>query len=506
MLNRLQKIIELSPDSNLIERAFEFAENAHLGQKRISGEDYIIHPLRVAETLTKLGLDSKTIVAALLHDVPDDTSVSLQEIKKNFGEEITFLVNGVSKLGKLRYPKNNIDIKPIKKGDKEVADLRTESLRKMFFAMAQDIRVILIKLADRLDNMKTLNYLPKEKQKRIAMETMEIFAPIANRLGIGEIKGSLEDLSFPYLYPKEHNWLMENVKERYEIRKKYLKKIELFLNKILEKEKIKLIDIHFRSKRYWSLYQKLLKYEMNLDRVYDLVALRIIVAESDADEDLAEQKNRQKKDASNVRACYEVLGIIHKLFKPLPGRIKDYIAFPKPNGYQAIHTTCFCLEGKITEIQIKTKEMHKKAEYGIIAHWAYKEGKGSVLLKKKFAWIQQLRDWQEKTENQEEFLQSLKIDFFKGRIFVFTPKGDVIDLPEGACAIDFAYAVHTDIGNQCSWAKVNEKIISFARPLQNGDIVRIIIDKNRKPSQDWLKIVKTSLARSRIKDWFKKNG
>ncbi len=502
----LQKIIKLSSDPNLIEKAFKFAEHAHLGQKRLSKKDYITHPLGVAKILAKLELDPKTIAAALLHDVPDDTLISLHDIEKNFGEEISFLVSGVSKLGKLRYPKNNIDIKTIKERNKGPIDLRTENLRKMFFAMAQDIRVILIKLADRLDNMKTLNYHSREKQKRIAMETLEIFAPIANRLGIGEIRGGLEDLSFPYLYPKEHSWLIKNIKERYELREKYLEKLKPFIYKILKKEKIKVIDIHSRPKHYWSLYQKLLKHGVNFDRIYDLVALRIIIASADADKGSVAQKDGQKKDISEIKACYEALGIIHKFFKPLLGRIKDYIAFPRPNGYQAIHTTCFCLDGKITEIQIKTKEMHERAEYGIAAHWAYKEGMGSSSLKKKFAWVQQLRDWQKKIETPKEFLESLKIDFFKNRIFVFTPKGDVIDLPEGACPIDFAYAIHTDIGNQCSGAKINEKIAPLSQSLQNGDIVRIVTDKNRKPSRNWLEIVKTGMAQSRIKDWFKRES
>ena len=491
----LQKIIRSSSDPNLIEMAFKFAESAHLGQKRLSKEDYITHPLKVAEVLAKIGLDSKTVAAALLHDVPDDTSVSFQDISKKFGKEVCFLVQGVSKLGKLYYPKNDLVVKPIKERDKESIDPRVENLRKMFFAMAQDLRVVLIKLADRLDNMKTLNYLAKEKQKQIAMETLEIFAPLANRLGIGEIKGGLEDLAFPYLYPKEYDWLIKNVKEKYDTRKKYLEKVKSFLLKILEKEKIKLIDIHPRAKNYWSLYQKLLKNEMDFDRIYDLVALRIIL------EDINPE---QKRDS--LQEVYEVLGIIHKFFKPLPGRIKDYIAFPKPNGYQAIHTTCFCLEGKITEIQIKTKKMHEEAEYGIAAHWAYKEGVGFKSQKKRFAWVRQLGYWQKKIEAPKEFLESLKIDFFKNRIFAFTPKGDVIDLPEGATPIDFAYAVHSDIGNQCCGAKINGKIASLSQQLQNGDIVRIIIDKNKKPSQDWLKIVKTNVARSRIKSWFKQES
>jgi len=415
--------------------------------------------------------------------VPDDTQRTLEDIKKEFGREIAFLVEGVSKLGKLRYPKEGLEVKSPESRQKEPIDLRAENLRKMFFAMAEDLRVVLIKLADRLHNMETLGSLPPEKRNRIALETLEIFAPLANRLGIGGMRDRLQDLAFLYLYPKEYEWLMNNVKEKYEKREKYLKKVKRALIKILKKEKIKPIDIHSRPKHYWSLYQKLLKYEMNFERIHDLVALRVIV--------------------DDVRTCYEILGFVHKYWKPLPNRIKDYIAFPKPNGYQAIHTTCFCLDGKITEIQIKTKQMHEKAEHGIAAHWALKEGVNLQTQRKKFAWMQQLKDWQSKVSGSQEFLEGLRIDFFKNRIFIFTPKGDVIDLPEGATTVDFAYAVHSDIGDRCAGAKVNGKMMQLSQPLKNGDIVEIVVDKHKKPSSDWLKFVKTNLARSRIKNRLK---
>ena len=486
MQKQLQKIIENSSDPKLIEKAFQFAKDAHFNQKRFSGEDFILHPLRVAQILSEMKLGSKTIAAGFLHDVPDDTEKTLQDIEKEFGKEITFLVEGVSKLGKLRYPKEELEVKSAEVRIKEPVDRRAENLRKMFFAMGEDLRVVLIKLADRLHNMETLNSLPPEKQKRIALETLEIFAPLADRLGMGEIRNQLEDLAFPYLYPKEYEWLMKNVKERYEKREKYLKRVKLLLRKILKKGKIKPIDVHSRPKHYWSLYQKLLKNEMDFERIHDLVALRVIV--------------------DDVKTCYEVLGIIHKFWKPLPGRIKDYIAFPKPNGYQALHTTCFCLDGKITEIQVKTKKMHEGAEYGIAAHWAIKEGIDLKTQKKRFAWVQQLKDWQDKVLGSEEFLEGLKIDFFKNRIFIFTPKGDVIDLPEGACPIDFAYAVHTDIGNRCAGAKVNGRIASLTHSLKNGDVVEIIVDKNKKPSRDWLKFVKTGLARSKVRSYLKQAG
>ena len=355
MLNQdlLQQLIKTSSEPKLIEKAFEIANEAHKGQKRFSGEDYIQHPLRVAQTLSEFKLDPKTIVAGILHDVPEDTSVSLKEVEKNFGKEIAFLVDGVSKLGKLRYPKTGLEIPSIKKEPQKSIDLRVENLRKLFFAMSEDLRVVLIKLADRLDNMKTLNFVPKEKQKRISLETLEIFAPLANRLGMGEMKGTLEDMAFPCLYPEEFKWLIENVKERYEEREKYLKMVQPILIKILKEEGVTPINVHQRAKHYWSLYQKLLEHNMDFEKNYDLIALRIIV--------------------DDVETCYKTLGIIHKHWKPFLGRIKDYIALPKPNGYQSLHTTVFCIDGKITEFQIRTSKMHTEAEEGICAHWARKE-------------------------------------------------------------------------------------------------------------------------------------
>ncbi len=478
----LKKIKSYNPkaDFELIKKAYYFAEKAHHGQKRKSGEDYIIHPLYVAYYLAEMKLGSITIAAGLLHDVVDDTEVTNEEIQKEFGKEIAFLVEGVSKLGKIKY-----------RGIQRYV----ENLRKIFLAMAEDIRVILIKFCDRLHNLKTLSYLPPEKQKRIALETLEIYAPLCHRLGIGDLKGRLEDIAFSYAYPKEYKKLINQVKERYEQREKYLKKVRRVIEKELKKAGVDIIEIHSRSKRYYSLYQKLLRYDNNLDKIYDLVALRIIV--------------------KNVKDCYRALGIIHKLWKPLPGRIKDYIAVPKPNNYRSLHTTVFCLDGKITEFQIRTPQMHKEAEFGIAAHWYYTEQKGLVSQIKRFVtkppekklkWVRQLQEWQRETKelSPDEYLKSLKIDFFKDRIFVFTPKGDVIDLPEGATPVDFAYAVHTEIGNKCAGAKVNEKMVALSYSLKNGDLVEIITDKKREPSQDWLKFVKTNMARSRIKSWFRK--
>jgi len=476
MQNLLNKIKKKSADPNLVERAFALAKNAHQGQKRYSGEDYIFHPLRVALFLAERNLDPKTIVAAILHDVPDDTQVSLGEIEKEFDKEVALLVEGVSKLSKLRYPKYyslpsifTFSTSP-----------QVENLRKMFFAMADDLRIILIKLADRLHNMETIKYIPKEKQKRFALETLEIFAPMADRLGMGEMKAQLENLAFPYLYPKEYKWLIDNVKERYEKRENHLKKkVEPIVREILEKEEIQPLDIHSRAKSYWSLYQKLLKHDMNFEEIHDLVALRIIVKDLDS--------------------CYKTLGIIHKHFRPLVGRVHDFIALPKPNGYQSLHTTCFCLEGKLIEIQIRTPKMHEAAENGVCAHWAYKEKVDLKTRQEKFFWVQQLKEWQKEISGTKEFFEGLKFDFFKNRIFVFTPKGDVIDLPEGATPVDFAYHIHTEVGNHCTGAKVNGKMTQVSSPLKNGDVVEILLDNNKKPSRDWLKFVKTNLARSNIK-------
>lgn len=486
MQKRLEKLIKSSSDPKLIERAFYFAQEAHEGQKRFSGKEYIFHPLMVARILSDMKLDAKTVAAGLLHDVPDDTAKTLADIEKEFGKEIAFLVEGVSKLGKLRYPKEGLEVKSPEMRIKKPIDLRAENLRKMFFAMGEDLRVVLIKLADRLHNMETLGSLPPNKRERFALETLEVFAPLANRLGMGDMKGKLEDLAFPYLYPKEYEWLTKNVQDRYEARENHLKRAIPILIKLLKKEDIKPIDIHSRPKHYWSLYQKLLRYEMDFERIYDLIAVRVIVAD--------------------VKTCYQTLGAIHKHWHPLIGRIKDYISSPKPNGYQALHTTVICSLGKIIEIQVKTKQMHEDAEYGIAAHWAVKEGINLQFQKRRFAWVQQLRDWQTKISKPKEFLEGLKVDFLKNQIFVFTPKGDVINLPEGATSVDFAYAVHTDIGNRCSAAKVNGKMTQLSQPLKNGDVVEILVDKNKKPSRDWLKFVKTNLARSRIKTFLKQDS
>ncbi|QQG46106.1 MAG: bifunctional (p)ppGpp synthetase/guanosine-3',5'-bis(diphosphate) 3'-pyrophosphohydrolase [Candidatus Niyogibacteria bacterium] len=459
-------------DLALIKKAFEYASEAHRLQTRLTGEAYINHVTDVALDAASLKLDVKTVSAALLHDTVEDNVATMRDIKKKFGDEIAFLVRGVTKVDKLKY---------------HGVERAAESMRRMFLAVAEDIRVVVLKLVDRLNNMKTLYVLPSaDKQRRIATETLEIYASLADRLGMGEMKNELEDLAFRYVYPQEYEWVKKEVGAKIPEREKYLKKIMPVVKKELAAEHIKPLEVSARAKHYYSTWKKLLRYEMNWGKVLDLVALRIIV--------------------KNVEDCYSALGVIHKLWKPMPGRIKDYIALPKLNGYKSIHTTVFCLDGQPTEFQIRTEEMHREAEYGIAAHWFWDEaGKprgGAEFKEQKFAWVKQLQSWQkefEKEQNSEEFLESLKIDFFKDRIFVLTPKGDVVDLPEGATPVDFAYHVHSEIGNHAAGAKINSKMSPLSSTLSSGSVVEIITQKNKKPSAEWLTFVKTSLAKNRIK-------
>ncbi|MDO8591140.1 MAG: RelA/SpoT family protein [bacterium] len=469
MLEKILTYFQNSEERALIKSAYELAWKAHRDQKRESGEPYIQHPLSVALSLTKMNLDIETITAALLHDVVEDSEYTLSDIEAQFGKAVAFLVNGVTKLNKIQYTG---------------VEGRAENLRKMFLAMAQDIRVVLIKLSDRYHNMLTLDALEKPDQKRIALETLEIYAPLANRLGMGELKGQLEDLAFKHLYPEEYDRLENEVSEKYETRKNYIKKLTPVIYEILKKENVTPLEINARAKYFYSLYKKLLRHQMNFDKIHDLVAARIIV--------------------KDIEDCYLTLGAIHQTWKPVPGLIKDYISMPKPNGYQSLHTSVFGPEGKITEIQIRTPEMHAKAENGIAAHWAYKEqqyrGRNPEMMKKELLWIEQLREWQHAVRGTDEFFESLKIDFFKDRIFVLTPKGDVLDLPEGATPVDFAYQVHTTIGHECAGAKVNGKIASLDAKLESGDLVEIMTQKGKRPSSDWLNFVKTNLAKDRIKN------
>jgi len=473
----------------LIRSAYEFAKIAHEGQKRKSGEDYIQHALHTALNIAKMGMGSKTISAGLLHDVPEDTTATLADIEKKFGQEIAFMVDGVTKLGKIKL-----------RGTKE--EMYLENLRKMFLAMASDIRVVIIKLADRLHNMETLSFLPEDKQKRIALETMEVFAPIANRLGIGEIKGNLEDLAFKYLDRENYDYVRKVQEEAYSQRKKYLDKAVVELKKELLREGVKVIDIFGRSKHPYRLFQKLKKHDMDINKIYDLVGIRIIV--------------------QDISDCYETLGVVHKKYRPLVGRIKDYISLPKPNGYQSIHTSIFGPEGKILEVQIRTKQMDDEAEFGIAAHWVYSEqqkkglknlffGNNNKLPKvpeEELSWVRQLREWQnELGKDNTEFMEGLKIEFFKNHIFAFTPMGDVIDLPEDATPIDFAYKVHSEIGNRATGAKVDGKMVTLDHKIRNGQVIEILTSKEHKnPSRDWLRFVRTSLAKSQIKKALKKDS
>jgi len=455
-----------------IKKAYEFSKNAHKDQKRYSGEPYFVHPFEATKILAEMEVDTPTLVATLLHDVCEDGHASPDDIKKNFGEEVAFLVEGVTKLGKVRY---------------HGIERHVENLRKMFLSMAEDVRVILIKLADRTHNMMTLDNVPEEKRERIALETFEVYVPLADRLGMGRLKGMLEDLSFKYVNPKEYEWVKDQIKGARSAREEYLVKVKEVVSEELKKNHINIVKIDSRVKNLYSVYKKLQRKDNDINQIYDTIAVRIIT--------------------KTVEECYAVLGIIHRLWKPVPGKIKDYIALPKPNGYRSIHTIVFCLNGKITEFQIRTEEMHEEAENGILAHWFYSmKGKPEegVKIDKSLDWVKDLREWQKEQSGTQEFLESLKIDLFKDRIFVFTPKGDVIDLPDGATPIDFAYSIHSDIGNQCMGAKVNSKMVSLDFKLRNGDICEIITTKNKKPSRDALEFAKTNYARSKIRSNLKK--
>lgn len=460
-------------DGELIGSAYELAERAHEGQKRLSGEPYFIHVFETAKILAKLGMDAQTIAAGLLHDTLEDTPTTEEEIKTQFGDDILFLIKGVTKLGAVKYRGH---------------DRHVESLRKFFIAMANDLRVVIIKFADRLHNLRTLEYAPEEKRHRIAVESIEVYAPLANRLGMGKLKGEIEDAAFPFAYPKEYMQIEEIIKEKKELYEKYLTEVNEKLKSELKKNKIKVVEINYRIKHKYSLYKKLLKYDMDINKIFDVVALRVVV--------------------DTVEECYRVLGLVHSLWNPLPGRIKDYIAVPKPNGYRSIHTTIFTGLGGIAEIQIRTKEMHAEAAYGIAAHFAYKEqGEKKVRDDKdKFKWIDELKELRYSPDDPKNFINHLKMDFFNDRIFIFTPQGDVIDMPEDSTPIDFAYSIHSDIGDHTSGAKINGKMSPIFSKLKNGDIVEISTKKDAKPSSKWLEYVKTSIAKKHIKSYLEKNS
>ena len=455
----------------LLKHAYEYARRAHANQKRASGEEYFIHPCTVASILTDLGLDAATVAAAFLHDVIEDTAVSEGDIRKEFGDEVLELVVGVTKLDKIQFHSKEEE--------------QAENFRKIFVAMAKDIRVIIIKLADRLHNMRSLNFLSKERQQRMARETLEIFAPLAHRLGISQIKCELEDLCLKYLEPDFYEYLSTNIEESLKANVEMVDQVVLEVKDILSESKIS-GDVFGRRKHLYSIYRKMKERGKTLDQIYDLVAIRIIV--------------------NTVDECYEVFGKIHHRWKPVPGRIKDYIATPKPNMYRSLHTTVATNFGKVFEIQIRTYEMNHAAEYGIAAHWKYKEKKNIADdLDTRLTWIREVMEWQGGLKDSKEFLNSLKGDIYSSEVLVFTPKGDVISLPKDATPLDFAYNIHSAVGNKCVGAKVNGKMVPLNTVLSVGDVVDIITSQSSKgPSWDWLKIVKSSSARVKIKQFFKR--
>lgn len=460
-------------DCEDVTKAYHTAEEAHKEQHRVSGEPYILHPLAVAQILADMKIDTTTITAALLHDVVEDTACTLEDLRNEFGREVAFLVDGVTKLSRLNY--------------RTKEDQQLNSMRKMFLAMAKDVRVVVIKLADRLHNMRTLRYMRSDKQKRIAQETLEILAPLAHRLGIFNIKWELEDLSFRYLEPDKYYDLVDQMKQKRHVREEIVNESIDVLKKALDDAHIH-CEINGRPKHFYSIYKKMKKDNRDLSQVYDLFAIRVIV--------------------DDVKDCYGVLGIVHSLWKPLPYRFKDYIAMPKPNNYQSLHTTVIGTRGQPVEIQIRTWEMHHIAEYGVAAHWRYKEGNQTAnkdAFDEKMGWLRNLLEWQD-TSNPQEFVNALKLDAFSDEVFVFSPRGDVIDLPQGAIPIDFAYRIHNDVGHRCVGAKINGKIVPLDYRLKNGDIVEIITSKTGKPSLDWLNIVGSSESRSKIRNWFKKEN
>lgn len=502
-----QKLISpTSADKELVTRAYAFAKKAHEGHTRYSGEPYLNHLTEVARMLAEIGMGARTVAAGLLHDVIEDTAVTAEELRTEFGDEVLFLVQGVTKLGSVRY---------------YGSDRHNESLRKLFVATSQDIRVLIIKLVDRLHNMQTLEHVPKEKQLRIARETLEIYVPVAHRLGMGRIRKELEDLAFPYVYPEEYKKVIDLAKHTAKKSDEVLEKMRKSLQKRLAEAGLRNFHTSYRVKGTYSLYQKLKRREWDMDQIYDYLALRVVV--------------------ESVEQCYQVLGIVHDLWRPMPKRMKDYIAFPKPNGYQSLHTTVITPSCTILEVQIRTEVMNREAEFGIASHIIYKnEQRGekessenkqswfSSLIPSLFRpftwrantqpkpdqkkliqerehkekiphWIQEIADAHKTNGEEREFFDGLREDFFSYRIFVFTPEGDVVDLPVGATPIDFAYAIHSDIGDHTAGAKVNNKLVGLDTELSNGDIVEIITSKNNKPTQKWLEFTKTSLARRRIR-------
>jgi guanosine-3',5'-bis(diphosphate) 3'-pyrophosphohydrolase len=458
-------------DTRIIREAYEFARTHHAEQLRRSGEEFILHPLGVAHILADMQMDETTLAAALLHDVVEDTDISLEEVKRKFGPAVAEIIDGVTKLDRISFANREEE--------------QAENFRKMFVAMARDIRVVIIKLADRLDNMKTIGHLSEDKQREKARETLDIYAPLAHRLGISQLKGQLEDLSFATLYPLRFQEIVQMVNQRRPEREGYVKTVEKDLQNQLKQSHIK-AEISGRVKHYYSIYAKMKEQGKQFDEIYDLFAMRVIVS--------------SKED------CYTVMGIVHSLWHPVPGRIKDYIAKPRFGIYQSLHTTVIGPQGKPLEIQIRTQEMHRTAEYGIASHWRYKEAQRSQeRIRERLAWIKRIVEWQRDLADPQEFMESLRIDLFEDDVFVFTPKGDVIDLPQGSTPIDFAYSIHTEIGHRCVGAKVNDRLVPLEYKLRNGDIVSIITSNTSPgPSKDWMNIVQSARAKTKIRQWFSK--
>jgi len=468
----IEKVLLFNPGADLdaLRKAYVFSAKVHQGQVRLSGEPYLTHPMEVAAILVELKMDIPSIVTGLLHDTIEDTLTTPEELRALFGEEVADLVDGVTKIGKITFRTSE--------------ERQAENFRKMLLAMARDIRVILVKLADRLHNMRTLEFQPESRRRKIAQETLDIYAPLANRLGISWLKSELEDLSFRYLHPETFRDLASKVAKRRKERQKYVDDVKKSIQEKLGEQGI-IGDVSGRSKHLYSIFLKMERQGIDFDQVYDLIAFRILV--------------------ESIRECYAVLGIIHSTWKPIPGRFKDYIAMPKANMYQSLHTTVIGPFGERMEVQIRSPEMHSVAEEGIAAHWKYKE-KGSVVTSrddKRFGWLRQLLEWQQELKDSREFMDTVKVDLFPEEVYVFTPRGEVKELPKGSTPVDFAYSVHTDVGHHCVGAKINGKLVPLKTPLHNGDIVEVSTSPNQTPSKDWLKFVRTSKARNKIKQWVK---
>jgi GTP diphosphokinase / guanosine-3',5'-bis(diphosphate) 3'-diphosphatase len=464
----LEKVREYNPDADveLLRRAYVFSALEHKGQVRHSGEPYLVHPLEVATILTDMKMDAVTIAAGLLHDVVEDTLTTTERLEQTFGGEVAHLVEGVTKISAITFSSSE--------------ERQAENFRKMLLAMVDDIRVILVKLADRLHNMRTLNFLPEDRRLRIAQETLDIYAPIANRLGMAKVKNELEELAFRFIEPEAYDVLKAKVERRRKASEGVVEDLRRTIVSKLEEAQVPVVEVAGRTKRLYSIHQKLRRQKIDLDLVYDFVALRIVTP--------------------TIKDCYAALGIIHQTWSPVPGRIKDFIAMPRPNGYQSLHTSVISESGFPFEVQIRTEEMHLRAEEGIAAHWKYKEGRvGAERDEPYFVWLRQLLEWQQEVRDPQEFIQNLKIDLYPEEVYTFTPKGQVKPLPRGATPVDFAYAIHTDVGAQCVGARVNGRMVPLRTPLKNGDIVEIITQAKHKPSRDWLNIVVTSKARNKIK-------